>query len=84
MEIRELKEIMQANPAMTLDQALFWRVPVAGLETMRGCCKSGLVSADGCNCGPAGLDGYGHEPLCGWEPCPNRCWERLHPASAPA
>jgi hypothetical protein len=26
-----------------------------------------------CTCGPAGLDGYGHEPGCGAEPCPAGC-----------
>lgn len=41
-------------------------------------CEDGLVRIDGCNCGD-GLPPYGHEPLCGWEQCPNGCWERLHP-----
>lgn len=41
-------------------------------------CEDGLVRVAGCNCGD-GLPPYGHEPLCGWEQCPNGCWERLHP-----
>jgi hypothetical protein len=60
-------------------------IPVAwpcGVARAAGvCCADGLVGVDGCNCGsPADATvGYAHEPLCGWEPCPNGCWERLHP-----
>jgi len=43
------------------------------------CDGTGLIGIDQCNCGPAGLDGYGHERLCGFEPCPAGCWECLHP-----
>lgn len=43
-------------------------------------CKGGLVEVDACTCG-GGLDVYGHEPLCGTEPCPNGCWDKLHPAA---
>jgi hypothetical protein len=45
-----------------------------------GQCSGGLVDISGCNCGGGGPDGLpAHEPLCGAEPCPNGCWERLHP-----
>lgn len=43
-----------------------------------GQCDGGLVPVDGCTCG-GGLWPYGHEPLCGTEPCPNGCWWKLHP-----
>lgn len=71
---------MRADPSLTVRQALMM-VPVAGMETMYGCCALGLVEVGGCNCGsPADVSvGYAHEPLCGWEQCPNGCWERLHP-----
>lgn len=49
-----------------------------------GQCQEGLVVAGGCTCG-GGLPPYGHEPLCGLEPCPNGCWDILHPPfQAPA
>jgi hypothetical protein len=42
-----------------------------------GQCNDGLVEAKGCNCGsPADASvNYAHERLCGFEPCPNGCWE---------
>jgi hypothetical protein len=46
-----------------------------------GECDDGLIDAKGCNCGsPADASvNYAHERLCGSDPCPNGCWERLHP-----
>ena len=45
-----------------------------------GQCDGGLIEVGHCNCGGGGPDGYpAHEPLCGAEPCPNGCWDRLHP-----
>lgn len=46
------------------------------------CGGGGLVETGRCNCGggPAtGIPGSPHEPLCGAEPCPEGCWEKLHP-----
>lgn len=42
-----------------------------------GQCQDGLVEAKGCNCGSAAdeASGFRHEPFCGYEPCPNGCWE---------
>lgn len=79
----EVKDILRADPSLTVLEALR-HVPVAGMETMYGCCAVGLVETGGCNCGsPADASvGYAHEPLCGWEQCPNGCWERLHPQQA--
>lgn len=50
-----------------------------------GLCKDGLVEAKGCNCGSPADEaaGFRHENLCGFEPCPNGCWGRLHPDTAP-
>jgi hypothetical protein len=47
-----------------------------------GQCEGGLVPAGGCNCGsPVDASvNFAHERLCGYEPCPNGCWDRLHPA----
>lgn len=75
-----LEAAMRADPALTVQKAIM-TVPIAGLETGYGCCAWGLVEAGGCNCGsPADASvGYMHERLCGWEPCPNGCWDRLHP-----
>jgi len=54
-----------------------------------GDCADGLVPTvhGACNCGsPADEStGFRHEPLCGYEPCPNGCWDLLHPRTqAPA
>ena len=45
-----------------------------------GECEDGLIPIGRCNCGsPADASiGYMHERLCGFEPCPNGCWDRLH------
>ncbi len=52
-------------------------VPVPPPQTC-GECTGGLIAAGvRCNCDP-GPEGQ-HQPLCGFEPCPNGCWERLHP-----
>lgn len=49
-------------------------------------CDGGLVAIGGCNCAsPADVSvGYMHERLCGFEPCPNGCWDKLHPVAEPA
>lgn len=36
------------------------------------CHGEGVVAADGCTCGD-GISAYGHEPGCGFEPCPAGC-----------
>lgn len=43
-----------------------------------GQCQDGLIPVNGCTCGD-GLPPYGHEPGCGWEPCPGGCRDILHP-----
>lgn len=48
-----------------------------------GQCKDGLVDAKGCTCGSPGYPDP-HEPLCGTEPCPNGCWNLLHPEAPSA
>jgi hypothetical protein len=80
-DLSHLEGTMHADPSLTVQQALM-AVPIAVHETAYGCCAWGLVETGGCNCGsPADASvGYAHEPLCGWEQCPNGCWERLHPA----
>jgi len=48
-----------------------------------GECTGGLIAAGvRCNCDP-GPEGQ-HRALCGFIPCPNGCWEKLHPEPAPA
>ena len=60
-----------------------WRSLAAMTESC-GLCDDGLIDAGGCNCGsPADASvSYAHERLCGADPCPNGCWERLHPEVA--
>lgn len=59
----------------------------AGTAGPAGCgqCDDGLVEAKGCNCGSPADEaaGFRHENLCGFEPCPNGCWDKLHPAQPP-
>ena len=52
--------------------------------TCRHCGGTGLIEAGGCNCGsPADVSvNFAHERLCGFEPCPNGCWDKLHPEMA--
>ena len=47
-----------------------------------GDCADGLVPTihGACNCGSPGFPDP-HERLCGYEPCPNGCWNILHPPS---
>jgi hypothetical protein len=73
------------NPPVNTTAAL-----VAALDRLtrlgrpEGCgqCDGGLISIGECNCGsPADSSiGFAHERLCGYEPCPNGCWEKLHPS----
>lgn len=46
-----------------------------------GQCHDGVIRVDGCTCGD-GLPPHGHEPGCGYEECPNGCWDILHPQPA--
>lgn len=46
---------------------------VGPLLPCRECRGTGMVWIAGCNCDPAGPDGYGHERYCGAEQCPNGC-----------
>jgi hypothetical protein len=48
--------------------------------------NDGLIPVDGCNCGSPADESvnYAHERLCGFEPCPNGCWDKLHPEPARA
>lgn len=55
------------------------------LETATACttCEDGLVEISACNCaGGTPESSYLHEAHCGTEPCPNGCWERLHPPAS--
>lgn len=54
------------------------------VKTTCGQCEDGLVPIGRCNCGsPADESaGFMHERLCGYEPCPDGCWDRLHPELA--
>jgi hypothetical protein len=47
-----------------------------------GRCDAGLVPVSGCNC-DGDSDAYPgvHREWCGFEPCPNGCWDRLHPSA---
>jgi hypothetical protein len=56
------------------------RAQVLELLRCRECGGEGVVPVDGCTCGD-GLSSFGHEPGCGFEPCPAGCWQRLHPAA---
>lgn len=44
-----------------------------------GECDRGLIAIGRCNCGsPADASiSFMHERLCGYEPCPNGCWDKL-------
>lgn len=43
-----------------------------------GRCRWGVVDEPGCNCGAPGPNGE-HQPECGAAPCPNGCWDKVHP-----
>ena len=75
---REAMDGEARKPSGRAEDARVNAAAVLALAVTCGRCEHGLVDTDGCNCG-GGLDGYGHEPLCRVEPCPDGCWERLHP-----
>lgn len=58
---------------------------MSAATTTCGRCEDGLVPVSGCNC-DGDTDAYPgvHREWCGFEPCPNGCWDRLHPPAAVA